>query len=100
MPSLSLAVPHSLGQEAATARLKDFIAQLKEHHRSEVETRHEHWDGQRLVFSLAAYGMAVEGVLHVEPAQVRVEMKLPLAAMIVRGKIERSIREELAERLA
>jgi hypothetical protein len=99
MPRLSVAVAHALPEVEAVARLRHFAAELKERHQDEVQSFHETWNGNQLDFGLTTWGLSIEGVLRVEPQQVVIDAKLPLAAMVVKGKIERSIREELTRLL-
>jgi hypothetical protein len=100
MPGLSIIVPHTLGQPAALARLQGVISQLKEKYQGQVEQVRENWSGEQLDFGFSVYGMGVEGRLSVAADQVRVDSKLPLAAMVFRGKIEQAIRDQLTSLLA
>ena len=100
MPSMKLAVPHHLGQEAATARLKGFLTKVKEHYASQVSNLQESWTDNTLTFGFTTYGFKVAGTMTVEPEQVVVDGQLPFAALMFKGKIEQSIRSELAKLLA
>jgi Putative polyhydroxyalkanoic acid system protein (PHA_gran_rgn) len=100
MPSLSIATPHSLGMEVATERLKKFFEKLKARHQDKVSNLEEQWHDNRLDYSFSTYGFAIKGELTVEANEVKVNGSLPFAAMMFKGKIEQSVREELEKLLA
>jgi putative polyhydroxyalkanoate system protein len=100
MPSLTIKVPHSLGTEEATTRLKSFFEKLKEQHQDKMSNLEEQWDGNRLAYAFSTFGFNIKGDLNVEPEEVSVNGNLPFAAMMFKGKIEQSVREELEKVLA
>ena len=100
MPSLTISTPHSLGADEATARIKTFFAKLKERHADKLSNLEEQWDGNRLNYSFSTYGFNIKGDLSVEPGEVKVNGNLPFAAMMFKGKIEQTVREELEKLLA
>jgi hypothetical protein len=53
-----------------------------------------------LTYSFKAMGIAVQGTLTVEPADVKLDAELPWVAMAFRGTIESKVREELGKLLA
>ena len=100
MASMKLAVPHNLGQEVATAKLKSFLTKVKEHYAGQVSNLEESWTDNTLNFGFTTYGFKIAGTMAVEPDQVVVDGQLPFAAMMFKGKIEQSIRSELTKLLA
>jgi hypothetical protein len=100
MPSLSIKVPHSLSAEEATSRLKSFFEKLKERHADKMSNLEESWDGNRLDYAFSTFGFNIKGDMNVEPNEVAVNGTLPFAAMMFKGKIEQSVREELEKVLA
>src|SRR5690348_16646273 len=100
MPSLSITMPHALGAEAATERLKTFFEKLKSRHQDKVSNLEEQWNGNRLDYSFSTFGFNIKGDLTVEPGEIKVNGSLPFAAMMFKGKIEQSVREELEKLLA
>jgi hypothetical protein len=100
MPSLTISVPHSLSAEEATTRLKNFFAKLKERHADKMSNLEESWDGNRLDYAFSTFGFNIKGDMNVDPSEVRVNGSLPFAAMMFKGKIEQSVREELEKVLA
>jgi putative polyhydroxyalkanoate system protein len=100
MPSLSVAVPHVLGQEQATQRLKERFGQLKERFGSSVSDFEERWEGCALRYGFTALGVRVRGSVNADDSEVRVTAELPLLAMAFKGTIETQIRDELTKVLA
>jgi hypothetical protein len=100
MPSFRTEVPHQLGQDTATERLKEFLEKIRERYQDQVSQLAGEWQGSVLTFSLTTYGITVKGTLTVEDQRARLEGTLPLAAMPFRGKIQDSIASELERELA
>ncbi len=100
MPSLTIKVPHSLGTEEATTRLKSFFEKLKERHQDKMSNLEEQWDGNCLNYAFSTFGFNIKGDMNVESEEVCVNGNLPFAAMMFKGKIEQSVREELEKVLA
>jgi putative polyhydroxyalkanoate system protein len=93
MPKVSMEIPHSLGQEEATQRLKKQLESV----RGTVNDLHEQWDGNAMTFRFEAVGMKVHGDIAVEPSALRVNVELPFAAMMLKGVIEQRMRQELTK---
>jgi hypothetical protein len=100
MPSLTISVPHSLSQEEATERLKNFFAKIKERYSDKVSNLEETWTGNTLNYAFSTFGFNIKGDMNVEQGAVNVNGSLPFAAMMFKGKIEQSVREELEKVLA
>ena len=100
MPSLTITAPHSLGTEEATTRLKKFFEELKERHSDKMSNLEEAWNDNRLEYAFSTYGFNIKGDVQVEPNEVKVNGALPFAAMMFKGKIEQSVKEELEKLLA
>ncbi len=89
-------VPHTLGREEATHRIKQQLAKASQ----QVSDLEEQWQDHTLMFGFKAMGLGVNGTLTVEQAAVTIDVKLPLAAAMVKGKIEQRLREEIVAILA
>ncbi len=99
MPAFKAEVAHSLGQAEAIARLKDFLDRISQRYKDQVSHLEGQWDDNILTFSLTTYGFTLTGTLTVEEESARVEGQLPFAAVAFRGKIEKSIAEEIEQEL-
>ena len=95
MPAFSAEVPHTLGQTTATARLRGFVDEVRQQYQEQVTDVSGEWNDHSLDFSLKTFGFLIQGTLTVEENVARVEGRLPLAAALFRGQIERSIASEL-----
>ncbi len=100
MPRITMATEHALGSDEAVRRLKEKFSFARDTYGSQVSDLREEWDGHILSFGFKSMGMKVEGTVTVEDSQAKLDAKIPLAAMIFRGAIEKQIREELGDLLA
>ncbi len=99
MPTFSAEVPHQLGSEQATQRLRQFIDQAREQYRDVVSDVQGSWSDNLLTFSFKSYGFKIDGTLTVGETTARVVGNMPFAAVPFRGKIEQSIAAELRREL-
>ena len=99
MPSFGSEVAHQLGQEAAIACLKTFLDRVRERYQDQVSKLDGEWKDHVLTFSLTTYGFTIDGTLTVEENNVTLSGTLPFAAVAFRGKIEKSISNELEKAL-
>lgn len=73
---LIVSIPHRLGREEATRRLKDGLTRAA----SSVpvlKVDEERWDGNRMMFRVRALGQAASGHLDVGDDHVQLEVTLP-----------------------
>jgi hypothetical protein len=98
MPKLTVAVPHSLDPQEATKRLQGFLERVRSRYEDQVSDLQETWGENSGSFSFKTYGFNVKGNVAVQPGEVRVEGDLPFAAMMFKGRVEQTLRENL-ERL-
>ena len=71
-----ISVPHQLGRAEARRRIETGFAKIV-NLLPGIGARSERWDGDRLIFSVAAMGQTVSGVIHVLDATVTFEIELP-----------------------
>ena len=89
---MTISVPHNLGSEEATNRLKRLSKTLVEENHSILSDIHESWVDHTAHFSFRIMGFSIEGSLYVEDSQMRLEGKFPLAALPFKKGIEKDIR--------
>jgi len=100
MPAFHTEVPHSLGKQEATERLKKFIDLVREHYKNQVSQIDGAWNENELNFSLTTFGFKITGDLTVEEERAVLDGQLPFAAVAFRGKIEQGIKAELEKALS
>jgi putative polyhydroxyalkanoate system protein len=98
MPKFSVQVPHSLPQAEARTRLERFAESLQQKFQKQVSDLHQSWEDDTLRFRFKTFGIPLDGGITVSDTDLNVDGNLPFSAMMFRGKIESTIREEL-ERL-
>ena len=99
MPAFNVSVPHGLGQQQAVDRLKVFLQKVAERYKDQVSKIEGNWVDNILTFAMTTYGFTISGKLIVEDSTARIEGQLPFAALAFRGKIEKSIAEEMQKQL-
>ncbi len=99
MPTFQVEVPHKLGQDGARQRLERFLEEAQQRLADRVSRMEGRWVGNTLEFSLRSFGMDFSGKIYVEDDRVRVDGRLPFAAVAFRGQIEQTLRAELERAL-
>ncbi len=100
MPSYHVSVPHFLGAAAARARLDKFLEDVRRDYAAHLSDVGGAWTANSLDFRFQTSGMPISGKLLVEETSVQVSGQLPLMASIFRGRIEKTIRDELTKLLS
>jgi hypothetical protein len=100
MPSINISVPHQLGEEEAASRVKNLLAKVKDRHQDKISNLEEKWEGNQLSGGFTTYGFNIKGTVKVEPNEVKINGSLPIAAMMFKGKIEQTVKEELTRLLS
>lgn len=98
MPKFNVTVPHTLTQEEAKERLERFADILREKFKDSVSDLNQSWEGNALAFGFKTFGIPLSGKVAIGEKELKVDGELPFTAIMFKGKIESSIREQL-ERL-
>jgi hypothetical protein len=99
MPSFSTEVPHTLGRETATEKLKGFAQRVQEKYKDQVSSFTGEWVDSVYKFALTTYGFTISGNLTVEDAKAKLDAQIPFAALAFKGKIEQSFAGEIKKAL-
>lgn len=92
MPKLSIQIPHNLGREEATRRIKEQSAKAAQ----QVTGLEQQWQDHTATFRFKAIGFDVSGSLAVEDTAVKIDVDLPLAAAMFKGMIQERLRTDVA----
>lgn len=85
-PPLTVTLPHQLGRVEARRRIETGFAKMLQGLPGGTGQASERWEGDRLVFSVAALGQAVSGFVDVGETAVTMEIHLPgLLGIIASG---------------
>ena len=76
--------------------MQAYGARLKARYGDKVSDLEESWDGNVLSFSGSGMGQSISGTVTVNAGAVAVELDLPFAAMLMKGKIESTVRSEVS----
>src|SRR4029450_3252365 len=78
MPTpITVSIPHQLGRAEARRRIETGFAKILHLLPGSGGRCSERWEGDRLVFGVAAMGQTVAGVIDVLDAEVTMEIELP-----------------------
>jgi hypothetical protein len=72
-----VSIPHRLGKEEATRRLKTGLGRARTEFASLMQVEREDWSGDRLTFDVKAMAQTVHGSVDVAEDHVRIEVMLP-----------------------
>lgn len=100
MPSFNVQVPHSLGQDAAKARMDFFLETMEKKYKDQISDMDGSWSDNILNFSFNTFGIKIDGKMTVAEDNVQMDGELPFAAMMFKGKIASGIQEALEKALA
>ena len=95
MPKLSVQVPHTFSQDEAQQRLERFAEMLQSRFQGQVSELEQSWEGNTLRFRFKTFGIPLSGGITVTDSELNLAGDLPFSAMMFKGKIESTIREEL-----
>ena len=87
-------IPHRLGQEEATARLKSGLAAAGAKFGQLISVEEELWTGNSLQFRLSALSQSIAGTIDVFEDHVRLEVILPWLLAVIAEKIQPLIQKE------
>lgn len=100
MPKLTLTVSHQLGADVATERVKQLLEKVRSQYAGQLSDLEESWDERLGTFGFTTYGFHIKGTVAIEPTEVRIDGELPFAAVMFKGRIEQTIRDEMSKLLA
>jgi hypothetical protein len=100
MPKFSMTVPHNLPQDEATERLKRLLDFVKDAYKDKYKDLQETWGDNSLTSSFKTLGFTIKGKVDVETNQIKIDSDLPFAAMMFKGQIEKTLREQITKILA
>ena len=91
---ITIHIPHDLGRAEARRRIQCGFAKLSSQFPGGGEACSEHWENDRLAFSVRAMGQNVSGVVNVLDAEVTMEIQLPgvlgMIASALKGRLQRA----------
>ena len=91
---LVVTIPHRLGKEEATRRLKSGLGSVRTNYGQLLAVQEEIWSGDHLQFRVSALGQVASGAIDVADDNVRLEVTLPWLLAKIAEKITPAIRKE------
>jgi hypothetical protein len=85
---ITVSIPHQLGRAEARRRIETGFAKIIHLLPGRAGNCSERWDGDRLIFGVAAMGQTVTGVIDVLDAAVTMEIELPGVLGMIAGGLK------------
>lgn len=92
--TITIALPHTLTQAEARARIEKGLADLHSTHAARISHFEEKWTDNHLDFHLHAVGQHLSGRLDILPDEVRVAIDLPWMLAMLAGKFTKQVEEQ------
>ena len=91
---LVVSIPHRLGREEASRRIKSGLASARAHYSAFLTIHEETWAGERLAFNVSALGQSATGSIDIAEDHVRLEVTLPWLLAKIAEKLTPAISKE------
>jgi Putative polyhydroxyalkanoic acid system protein (PHA_gran_rgn) len=93
-PPLIVSIPHRLGRDEATRRLKSGLETARTKLAQVFTIEEETWAGDRLQFRVRALGQAANGTIDIAEDHARLEVTLPWPLAQIADKIQRAVQSQ------
>jgi hypothetical protein len=93
-PPLIVSIPHRLGRDQATRRLKSGLETARTKLAQVFTIEEETWAGDRLQFRVRALGQAANGTIDIAEDHARLEVTLPWPLAQIADKIQRAVQSQ------
>jgi len=93
-PPLIVSVPHRLGRDEATRRLKSGLETVRTKLGQVFTIEEETWTDSRLQFRVRALGQTANGTVEVAEDHARLEVTLPWPLAQIADKIQRAVQSQ------
>ncbi|MEO6536226.1 MAG: polyhydroxyalkanoic acid system family protein [Candidatus Paceibacterota bacterium] len=90
---MKMSIDHELSEAEALKRIKKLLGETKKQYGDMVTDLKEKWQGNKGNFSFAARGYTISGTMVVSAGKVLLEGELPWTLNLMRGRIEKIIKE-------
>ena len=91
---VTVSVPHRLGKEEATRRLKGGLTRMRTNLSALVAIEQETWDGDTLHFQMRGLGQSAAGSIVVFEDNLRIEVTLPWLLAKFAERLQPALRKE------
>jgi hypothetical protein len=93
-PPLIVSVPHRLGRDEATRRLKSGLETARTKLGQVIAIEEETWTDNRLQFRVRALGQTANGTVDVAEDHARLEVTLPWPLAQIADKVQHAIQRQ------
>jgi Putative polyhydroxyalkanoic acid system protein (PHA_gran_rgn) len=90
---ITVSLPHQLGRAEARRRIESGFAKVVQMLPGSGGTSSERWEGDRLIFNVAAMGQTAAGVVDVRDPVVLIEIELPGVLGMIAGRFKERLQK-------
>jgi hypothetical protein len=95
MPKVSVAVPHHGDPDEVVEKVRRvFEKTVKEFQGQDYEAE---WVGRSATFKFTSLGFPISAAMNIDDTQVAIDIDLPMAAMMFKGRVEEVMKKNLIE---
>jgi hypothetical protein len=87
--TLTIVIPHRLGKETATQRLKSGLADVEQQFRAVFQVEEQTWTGDTLQFQIRALGQHMRGTIEMFDDRAKLDVTLPWLIARLASRIQR-----------
>jgi hypothetical protein len=92
--TITLSLPHNLGEQEAKRRLVSGIADARQKYPQFMRGASDTWSGNRMDFCAAAMGQTINGHVDVLPRSVNISIDLPFVLAMIAERLRPQIESE------
>ena len=97
MPKVSVAVPHHGDPDEIAAKVCDVLEKtVKEFQGQDFEAD---WSGRSATMKFTSLGFPITAAINVDETQVAIDIDLPMAAVMFKGRVEEILKKNLTAML-
>lgn len=97
--SITVSIPHQLGRAEARRRIEAGFVNISRQLPGSGGTCTQHWDGDRLTFSVVWLGQTISGVLDVLDAVVAMQIELPGVLGMIANRLKGRLQDAAVQLL-
>ena len=96
---ITISIPHQLGRAEARRRIEDGFAKIIKLLPGSSEVPSQRWEGDQLLFSVAALGQTVSGAIQVHDTTVAMEIELPGILRVIASGLKERLQKKMGQLL-
>ena len=93
MPTVSVAVPHHGDPDEVATKVRDMLEETVKEFQGQNFAAD--WSGRSATLKFTSLGFPITAAINVDETQVAIDIDLPMAAMMFKGRVEEVLKKNL-----